>query len=44
MKSTKRTIFTAPQCPTRRRIAGMGTSPAVLTETVWAFAYQENLL
>ena len=25
-------------------IAGMGTSPAVLTEMVWAFAYQENLL
>ena len=25
-------------------IAGMGTSPAVLTETVWAFAYQENEL
>ncbi len=25
-------------------IAGMGTSPAVLTETVWAFAHQEILL
>ena len=25
-------------------IAGMGTSPAVLTETVWALAYQENEL
>ena len=29
MKSTKRTIL----------IAGMGTSPAVLTETVWAFVH-----
>ena len=25
-------------------IAGMGTTPAVLTDTVWAFAYQENEL
>ena len=25
-------------------IAGMGTSPAVLTETVWAFAHQKNEL
>ena len=33
--------------PLNKRIillAGMGTSPAVLTETVWALAYQENLL
>ena len=38
MKSTTRTIFIASECATRRRIliAGMGTSPAVLTETVWA--------
>ena len=30
-----RTILVAPQCTVRRRIlvAGMGTSPAVLTET-----------
>ena len=36
-----RTIFIAPKCTARRRIlvAGMGTSPAVLTETVWALAY-----
>ena len=32
MKSTKRTIL----------IAGMGTSPAVLTETVWALAHQKK--
>ena len=25
-------------------IAGMGTSPAVLTETVWVLAYQEDLI
>jgi len=34
MKSASRTIL----------VAGMGTSPAVLTETVWAFAYQKNEL
>lgn len=32
MKSANRTIL----------IAGMGTSPAVLTETVWALAQQEQ--
>ena len=32
MKSANRTIL----------IAGMGTSPAVLTETVWALAHQEH--
>ena len=31
MKSANRTIL----------IAGMGTSPAVLTETVWALAHQK---
>ena len=25
-------------------IAGMGTSPAVLTETVWALAQEKNLI
>ena len=36
MKSANRTMFIAPKCTARRRIliAGMGTSPAVLTETV----------
>ena len=32
MKSANRTIL----------IAGMGTSPAVLTETAWALAHQEH--
>ena len=32
MKSANRTIL----------IAGMGTSPAVLTETVWALAHQDE--
>lgn len=32
MKSSKRTIL----------VAGMGTSPAVLTETVWALAHQKQ--
>ena len=32
MKSVNRAIL----------IAGMGTSPAVLTETVWALAHQEH--
>ena len=38
-----RTIFIAPKCTARRRIliAGMGTSPAVLTETAWALAHGE---
>ena len=31
--------------PTRTiLVAGMGTSPAVLTETVWALAHQEQLV
>jgi CRISPR-associated protein (TIGR02584 family) len=34
MKSANRTIL----------IAGMGTSPAVLTETVWALAHQAEEL
>ena len=34
MKSANRTIL----------IAGMGTSPAVLTETVWALAHQADEL
>ena len=34
MSTAKRTVL----------IAGMGTSPAVLTETVWALAHQENEL
>lgn len=40
MSTAKRTIFIAPKRPTRRRIliAGMGTSPTVWTETVWALA------
>ena len=44
MRSANRTIFIAPKCAARRRIlvAGMGTSPAVLTETVWALAHQEK--
>ena len=25
-------------------VAGMGTSPAVLTETVWALAQEKNLI
>ena len=33
MSMAKRTIL----------IAGMGTSPAVLTETVWALAYQRRV-
>ncbi len=33
MKSANRTIFIAPKCTARRRIAGMGTSPSELTET-----------
>ena len=32
MKSANRTIL----------VAGMGTSPAVLTETVWALAHQKK--
>ena len=46
MKSTKRTIFIASECATRRRIliVGMGTSPDVLTETVWSLAHCESPL
>ena len=34
MKSANRTISCPPKIQRRRIIAGMGTSPAVLTETV----------
>ena len=46
MSTAKRTIFIAPKRPTRRRIliAGMGTSPAVLTEMVWALAHQHDII
>ena len=49
--SANRTTFIAPECTARRRIliAGMGTFPAVLTETVckhWGnliyFAVEKN--
>ena len=38
MSAANRTTHVTPKCAARRRIAGMGTSPAVLTETVWALA------
>ena len=40
---SKRTIPCPPKCAARRRIlvAGMGTSPVVLTNAVWALAYQK---
>ena len=44
MSMDKRTIPCPPKLQRRRMIAGMGTSPAVLTETVWALAHQENEL
>ena len=41
MKSdSKRTIPCPPKRDARRRIAGMGTSPAVLTNAVRALAHQ----
>ena len=46
MSTAKRTIFIAPKCAARRwiLIAGMGTSPAVLTEMVWALAHQHDII
>ena len=46
MSTAKRTIFIAPKCAARRwiLIAGMGTSPAVLTEMVWALAHQNDII
>ena len=38
MSTATRTIPCPPKLQRRRMIAGMGTSPAVLTETVWALA------
>jgi hypothetical protein len=44
-EQSKRTISCPPKCFARRRmIAGMGTSPAVLTETVWALAHQHDII
>ena len=44
MKSeSKRKISCPPKCLARRRIvAGMGTSPAVLTNAVWALAHHKK--
>ena len=44
MKSeSKRKISGPPKCLARRRIvAGMGTSPAVLTNAVWALAHHKK--
>ena len=43
MKSdSKRKILACPpKCTARRRASGMGTSPAVLTNAVWALAHQK---
>ncbi|MBQ3341624.1 MAG: hypothetical protein IJG84_06990 [Kiritimatiellae bacterium] len=38
MSSNNLITHVAPKCAARRRFAGMGTSPAVLTEAVWALA------
>ena len=42
MKSANRTIPCPPKLQRRRIVAGLGTSPAVLTETVWALVHQEQ--
>ena len=44
MKHPKRKIPCPPKRDARRRIlvAGMGTSPAVLTNAVWALAHQKK--
>ena len=44
MKSdSKRKILACPpKCTARRRAAGMGTSPAVLTNAVWALAHHKK--
>ena len=42
MSAANRIISCPPELQRRRIIAGMGTSPAVLTETVWALAHQKK--
>ena len=44
LDTSTRAIHSSPKCDARRRIliAGIGTSPAVLTETVWALAHQKK--
>ena len=42
MSMDKRTIPCPPKLQRRRMIAGMGTSPAVLTEAMWALAHQKK--
>jgi hypothetical protein len=44
MSNKRKILACPPKCITRRRIlvAGMGTSPAVLTNAVWA--HQKNPL
>ena len=41
-ESTRKILACPPKCTARRRAAGMGTSPAVLTNAVWALAYQKK--
>ena len=42
MKHPKRKIPCPPKRNARRRVAGMGTSLAVLTNAVWALAHQKK--
>ena len=44
MSAAKRTIPCPPKLQRRRMIAGMGKSPAVLTETVWALVRQNDII
>ena len=42
MSAANHIIHVTPKCAARRRIAGMGTSPAVLTNAVWSLAHQKK--
>ncbi len=42
LESNRKILACPPKCTARRRVAGMGTSPAVLTNAVWALAHQKK--
>ena len=41
-ESKRKILACPPKCTARRRVAGMGTSPAVLPNAVWALTHQKK--
>ena len=41
-ESNRKILACPPKCTARRMAAGMGSSPAVLTNAVWALVHQKK--